>query len=203
MTQAAPPPPSSTIYPVSVSFERGPEVPRWLPLVSWLLAIPHLIVVYALTAAYGFVELISFFTILFTKNIPDTLFNFQAMVLRYQLRVSTYVMFMRDEYPPFDFPSGGTDPGTDPARFSIVKPPEYQRFMPLIKGLLAIPHLFVLLFLGIAVLFVEVIAWFAVLFTGSWPVGMRDFVIGVTRWSYRVNAYVGFLVDEYPPFSLT
>jgi hypothetical protein len=74
--------------------------------------------------------------------------------------------------------------------------------MVLVKWLLAIPHFIVLTFLGIAAFVVEIIAFFAVIFTGRWPAGMRDFVVGVVRWSTRVNAYVLFLTDEYPPFSL-
>jgi hypothetical protein len=203
MSQVSVPPAQGAAYPVSLSFERGYDVPRWLPLVSWLLVIPHMFVMYALSVAYGVVQLICFFTILFTKSIPDGLFNFQVMVLRYQWRVTTYSTFMRNEYPPFEFPNEATDPTDDPARLSITRPAEYKRFMPLIKWLLAIPHLFVLLARGIAAAFVILISFFAVLFTGRWPQGMRDFVVGVMRWSYRVNAYVGLLVDEYPPFTLS
>jgi hypothetical protein len=74
--------------------------------------------------------------------------------------------------------------------------------MPLVKWFLAIPHYIVLLFLGLAAVFVVIISFFAVLFTGKWPEGFRTFVVGVQRWSLRVGAYVLFLRDEYPPFSL-
>jgi hypothetical protein len=74
--------------------------------------------------------------------------------------------------------------------------------MPLIKWLLAIPHFIVLWFLTIALYVVIIVGFFAVLFTGRWPDGLRDFVVGFYRWSLRVQAYYTLLVDEYPPFSL-
>jgi hypothetical protein len=86
---------------------------------------------------------------------------------------------------------------------SIQYPAKLKRWMPLVKWFLAIPHYFVLLFVYIAAIFVFIASFFAVLFTGKYPKGMRDFGVGVSRWSMRVRAYVGFLRDEYPPFSLS
>ena len=78
-----------------------------------------------------------------------------------------------------------------------------NRWMPLVKWFLAIPHYFVLIFLWIAAFFVVIIAWFAILFTGRYPRGMFGFVEGVLRWSVRVTAYAIVLyTDDYPPFSL-
>jgi hypothetical protein len=78
-----------------------------------------------------------------------------------------------------------------------------SRWLIFVKWLLVIPHLIVLTFLGIAVFAVWIVAFFAVIITGGWPKGMRDFVVGVLRWSTRVNAYYYFLTDAYPPFSLS
>jgi len=189
-------------YPVVVEFERDLAVDRWRPFVNWLLAIPHWIVLYGLNIVSRGIVLVSFFTVLFTKDIPDGLFNFQAMVNRYSLRVSTFVGFMKNEYPPFEFQMDTADPGGDAARYSITKPAEYNRWLPLVKWLLLIPHYIVLVFLLLGAVIVEIIAMFAVLFTGQFPQGLRDYVIGVTRWSNRVSAYFMLLVDEYPPFSL-
>jgi roadblock/LC7 domain-containing protein len=205
-----PPPPSENVpaipeeprYPVSLAFDRDDHVANWRPLVNWLLAIPQWIVVYFLLIAERALTLLSFFFVLFTKKIPDPIFNFRVMAYRYQWRVSSYVLFMRDEYPPFSFEMTAIDDGTDPASFSIQPPGEMNRWLTLVKWLLAIPHYIVLFFLFIGVLFVLLVAFFAVLFTGRFPSGMRDYVIGVTRWSYRVIAYVSFMTDEYPPFSL-
>ena len=189
-------------YPVVVEFERDYAVDRWRPFVNWILAIPHWIVLYGLNMVSRAIVLISFFTVLFTKDIPDGLFNFQAMVNRYSLRVSTFVAFTKNEYPPFEFPMEPVDPGGDAARYSITKPAEYNRWLPLVKWLLLIPHYIVLVFLFLGVVVVEIISAFAVLFTGQFPEGFRDYVIGVTRWANRVNAYFMLLVDDYPPFSL-
>jgi hypothetical protein len=190
-------------YPVTVDFEHDYAVNRWSALINWILAIPHFLLLYGLTIVSRAITLISLFTILFTKNIPDSLFNFQVMVQRYQLRVTTYALFMRSEYPPFEFGMEPTDLGDDAARFSVTKPAEYQQFMPLVKWLLAIPHYLVLVVLYIGVVFAFLIAFFAVLITGAWPKGLRDFVVGVMRWQARVGAYAWtLLVDEYPPFSL-
>ncbi|MCB1247494.1 MAG: DUF4389 domain-containing protein, partial [Acidimicrobiia bacterium] len=81
---------------------------------------------------------------------------------------------------------------------------DLNRWMPLVKWLLVIPHLFVLVFLIVGAMFAVVVAWFAILFTGRYPRSMFDYVTGVTRWTLRVEAYAILLVtDEYPPFSLT
>ena len=89
-----------------------------------------------------------------------------------------------------------------PAGFEIAYPPELNRWLPLVKWFLAIPHYIALFFLGIAAFFVHVFAFFAVLFTGHYPRGAFDFVIGVLRWGFRVAAYVQLMTDAYPPFSL-
>jgi hypothetical protein len=82
-------------------------------------------------------------------------------------------------------------------------PNELNRWLPLVKWFLAIPHFIVLFFLDIAAVVVVVVAWFAILFTGRYPEGMFNFVVGVMRWSLRVTAYAFLLVtDRYPPFSL-
>ncbi len=202
MTAATPGPAMAPDYPVKVEFERGLEVARWRPLVNWLLAIPHLLVVSVLQIVYGVLAVVSFFTVLFTRRVPDGIFGIQAMIDRYEWRVNTYTMFMRDEYPPFSFETVAADDGIDPARYSIADPGEMNRWLPLIKGLMLIPHLLVLIVLGIGAFFVWIAAFFAVLFTGMYPEGMRGYLIGVARWTDRVQAYGSFRTDVYPPFSL-
>jgi hypothetical protein len=187
-------------YPVTLDLARDLHVARWRPLVNWLLAIPQWIVLYFLGIATFVLWVISFFVILFTKRNPFV--GFQAMVLRYQWRVQSFTYFMRDEYPPFEFETMALDPTTDQARVSVVEPGEMSRWMVLVKWLLVIPHLIVLTFIAIGAFFVLIVAFFAVIFTGRWPEGMRNFVVGYARWSTRVSAYFYFLTDEYPPFSL-
>jgi hypothetical protein len=192
-----------TTFPLQLDLDAPAKVARWRPLVHWLLAIPHFVVLYALVIVQRVVYVISWFAILFTGQMPEGLFGFNVMVLRYQWKVTTYLLFMREAYPAFEFPAEATDPGTDPARLSVQPPAKLSRGLIFVKWLLAIPHFIVLLFLGIATYVVIIIGFFAVLITGAWPAGMRNFVIGVMRWSTRVNAYIILMTDEYPPFSLS
>ena len=204
-TPSPPPPPPSgptaSGYPVTLDFQRSLEVKNWRPLVNWFLAIPHFIVLYGLNAIHGVLWLLSFFTVLFTQRNPFV--GFQAMILRYQWRTITYATFMRDEYPPFDFAMDADRVTADPAVFTVEAPGEMNRWLPLVKWLLLIPHFILLGLLGIAAFVVVVVAWFAIVFTGTYPRGMFAFVEGVFRWSSRVTAYAFTLVtDEYPPFRL-
>ena len=193
----------SAVYPVTVELDAPLEVANWRPLVSWLLAIPHFVVLYALNFVLGLFALISWFAILFTGNIPEGIFSFQVTILRYQWRTYTYAGFLRESYPPFDFTAATDDHGTDPARLSIAVPEKLSRGLIFVKWLLIIPHVLVLLFVGIGALIAYIGAFFAVLFTGCWPQGLRDLVVGTLRWQMRVNAYVYLLTDAYPPFSLS
>ena len=190
-------------YPVNVEFERGLEVPNWRPLVNWLLVIPQLIIVQVLGFVYVILAAVSFFTVLFTTRVPDGIFGVQAMIDRYSWRVTTFHLFMGDEYPPFSFATTAADDGIYPARYSIEDPGEMNRWLPLIKWLLVIPHYIVLLFLFIGVAVVALVSFFVVLFTGKYAEGMRNYIVGVERWALRVGAYATFRTDVYPPFRLS
>ncbi len=184
-------------YPLRYEVEYPEEMSRWLIFVKWLLAIPHFIILYALSTAINVVTLIAFFAILFTKRYPRGLFDFVVNVNRWSANVMAYLMLFRDEYPPFSW-----EPGEYAVTYEMDYTQELNRWLPLVKWLLAIPHLIVLGLLFIGALVALIIAWFAILFTGRFPRGMFDFVVGVHRWYYRVNAYIYLLCDEYPPFSL-
>jgi Domain of unknown function (DUF4389) len=192
-------------YPARFSLDSPERIANWRPLVQWLLAIPHWLIVYVLAIVARLLAVISWFAILFTGRLPAGLANFQSMFLRYYLRTATYVGFLRAEYPPFGFTTSPADPGDDPrVRVELVPQLENRnRLTTAFRLILAIPQLIVLAVLGIAVFVVAVIALFAVLFTGRWPAGMRDFVLGVARWWLRVDAYLLLLTDDYPPFSLS
>lgn len=193
---------SASAYPVQLDLEAPLEVARWRPLVHWLLAIPHIVVLYVLGIVLAVLVFVSWFAILFTGNVPRGIFDFMAMIYRYQWRANSYMLFLREPYPPFDFTASSDDPGTDPARLSIAYPERLSRLLIFVKWLAVIPHLIVLLFIGIAAFLVVVVGFFAVLFTGRWPEGMRNFLIGATRWGVRVSAYAYLMTDVYPPFSL-
>jgi hypothetical protein len=189
-------------FPLQLDLDAPENIARWRPLVHWLLAIPQLIVVYALGIVQSIVWILAFFAILFTGKMPDSFFGFMAMTHRYQWRVGSFTLFMREGYPPFEFLTVGPDPNDDPARLSIEQAPTLSRGLIFVKWLLAIPHYIVLFVLFIAVYVVTIVAFFAVIITGKWPESLRTFVIGVMRWSYRVSIYIYLMTDEYPPFSL-
>src|SRR3954468_16302174 len=194
--------PTSDAYPASFWFDPPERIANWRPLVHWLLAIPHLAIIYVLEAVSQVLAIISWFAILFTGRLPAGLANFQAMYARYTLRTATYFAFLREEYPPFNFSTTPNDPGDDPrVRVEVIPQLEGRnRLTTAFRLILAIPHLVVLALLFIAVSVVGITAFFAVLFTGRWPAGLRDFALGVGRWWLRFEAYLTLLTDDYPPF---
>jgi hypothetical protein len=136
--------------------------------------------------------------LLFRQKYPRWWFDWNLALTRFSTRVSAYLALLRDEYPSTDEDQAVhiDIPYPDAAR-------DLNRWLPLVKWFLAIPHYVVLWFLGIAALVCIVVAWFAILFTGHYPRGLFDFVVGVFRWSLRVAAYAFLLTtDRYPPFSL-
>jgi hypothetical protein len=191
-------------YPATLEIDRADRIANWRPIVHWLLAIPHFIVLYVLGVVAEVVAIIGWFAIVFTGKLPEGLANLVCLYVRYNNRAVAYAGFLREEYPPFTFETVPADPGTyPPVRTGFV--PELEDRNRLTVGfrfILVIPQLIVLSVLGLVAFFAFVIAFFAVLFTGRWPEGLRTFVVGVMRWSTRVSAYFYLLTDEYPPFSL-
>ena len=183
-------------YPVTfdVAYPESPN--RWLILIRWLLAIPHYIVLSLLSILAGVVWVISFFTILFARTYPDSLYSFMVGVHRWNANLGAYILF-HDRYPPFSM--GESD--YEGVTFAVERP-DFNRWLVLIKWLLMIPHAIVLYFLSIIAMVAAIALVLAVLFTGRYPRGLFDFLVGVGRWNARVNAYATFLVDRYPPFSL-
>lgn len=184
-------------YPIRVDISYPEDLSRWLIFVKWLLSIPHYIILYFLELAVYVVTLIAVFAILFTAKYPEGLFKFAVGFRRWQLNYYAYLFLLRDEYPPFSM-----DPGQYPAVLEVDYPERLNRFLPLIKWLLVIPSLIVLLALYIAGIVVTFIAFFAILFTKTYPRGMFDFMVGVFRWTQRATGYYYLFTDKYPPFSL-
>lgn len=146
----------------------------------------------------GFVVLPTLLMILFRQKYPKWWFDWNLALSRFSMRVSAYLALMRDEYPSTDEEQA--------VHLDLAYPDvktNLRRWMPLVKWFLAIPHYIVLVFLGIAAVVCIVIAWFAILFTGNYPKGLFNFVLGVLRWSLRVEAYALLMItDRYPPFAL-
>ena len=169
----------------------------------WLLAIPHIIVLYVLGIVAELLAVISWIVGVITGRVPEGLQKPIVMWLRYQLRVGTYFLWLREEYPPFAFDTSFDDPGTDPrVKVDVVPAIEGRsRLTIFFRLLMAIPHFIVIFFVGIGLYFVVLVGWFAVIILGRWPEAMGRFVVGVLRWNARLSGYVYLLTDEYPPFS--
>src|SRR2546421_5062748 len=105
---------SGVPYPASFTFDPPEKIANWRPLVHWLLAIPHFIILYVLNIVAEVVALISWFVILFTGAMPESMANIQAMYIRYAMRTYIYAGFLMEEYPPFTFATTPTDPGDYP-----------------------------------------------------------------------------------------
>ena len=136
--------------------------------------------------------------ILFRRKYPRWWVDWNVGLMRFSARISAYVLLLRDEYP-----------STDEEQAVHLEVPypnvgeQLNRWLPLVKWFLAIPHYIVLFFLGLALIVVVIIAWFAILFTGRYPRNLFAFAVGVERWYNRVWGYACLLAtDRYPPFRL-
>jgi hypothetical protein len=202
---------SVTPYPLALRGTLDPQLSRWQWLVKWLLGLPHYVVLVFLWIAFVVVTVIAFFAILFTGRYPRPLFEFNVGVLRWTWRVTfySYGVLGTDRYPPFTL---AEDP-TYPASLTVDYPERLSRGLVLVKWwLLALPHYLVVAVLvgggsswlwggGLASL-LALYAAVALLFTGRYPRGIFDFVVGMHRWALRVTAYAALMTDVYPPFRL-
>ena len=148
-------------------------------------------------AAGGIIFLATVLMLLFRQKYPRWWFDWNVELVRFSTRVTAYLALLRDEYPSTDEEQAVyIDLAYPDAR-------ELNRWLPLVKWLLAIPHYLVLAVLALGVVVAVIIAWFAILLTGRYPRRLFDFVVGVFRWWLRVAAYAFLLTtDRYPPFRL-
>ncbi len=189
--------------PLQLEFHADQHITRWRPLLQWLLAVPHLMIVWALRTLRHVLTLISFFTVLFTKHIQRPVFDLIVMTYRYEWRVMSYASFMYEDYPPFNFDLSSDDGGVDShTSLRLTYPEHLERWKPLYKWFLAIPQYFVLAALFVASCLGIIVGLFVVLLAGKYPERIRDFLVSSYRYALRVEAYVGFLTDRYPPFTL-
>jgi hypothetical protein len=199
-------------YPVEFSVEYPDRsLNRLTTAFRILWAIPIVIVAATISGSAGFqtwtaavgaggiLFLPALLMILFRQKYPRWWYDWNLELMRFSNRIAAYLALMDDRYPSTDERQGVTldFPYPDAAR-------DLNRWLPLVKWLLAIPHYIVLVFLWIAAILVIIFAWFAILFSGRDPRGLFDFVLGVIRWENRVVAYAFVLVtDKYPPFRLS
>ena len=186
---------ATDMYPLqfSVDYPEGPRN-RLTTLLRLILAIP--IIIISIFAAWQ-VIVPTFFMILFRNKYPRWWFDWNVEVIRFTSRVNSYVLLLRDEYPATD--------DEQAVHLDMAYPDEgdLNRFMPIVKWLLAIPHYVIIYVLSIIILVISFIAWLSILIVGRYPMGLFDFTVGVMRWSNRVTAYAFVLTtDRYPPFRL-
>lgn len=190
------------LYPVQFTVDY-PDRPldRFSSFFRLFAAIPIMIVLATVSggqSAGGILFAAPLLMILFKQKYPRWWFDWNFALLKFENRVSAYFLLLRDEYPSTD---------EDQAVHLELPYPDVEadlnRWLPLFKWLLAVPHYAILFLLGIVAFFAAVIAWFAILFTSSYPMGLFNYVVGVMRYSNRVTAYAFLLVtDRYPPFRL-
>ncbi len=198
-------------YPIQFAVDY-PEAPRnrFTAFFRFFLAIPIWIVLTQVSGAFnsganagitagGVLFIGPLLMMLFRQKYPRWWFDWNLALMKFENRVSAYFFLLRDEYPSTDEEQA--------VHLEIPYPnveSDLNRWLPLVKWLLAIPHYFVLFFLGIAAIVAVIISWFLISFTGNHPVGLFDFIVGVMRWFNRVAAYAFLLVtDTYPPFRLS
>jgi hypothetical protein len=208
-------------YPVQVNVEPAlTNRHRLTTAFRLFLAIPHLILVGGAGIGFGlafhgdrattvgaqggllgavayFLAIVSWFVIVFGGTQPAGIRQFLTFYLRWRVRAVSYLMLLEDVYPPF-----GDAPY--PAAIHIDEPGAARdRLSVGLRLILAIPHFIVLFFVLLAWCLTTIVAWFVILFSGSYPRGLYDFGVGALRWVLRVEAYLLLLIDDYPPFSLT
>jgi hypothetical protein len=201
-------------YPATLSVDYAGQSDRLKTLLRCFLAIPILVILGLLmggaqgtgqqsaeqarrVVGVGLVVVPTVLMILFRQKYPRWWFDWNLALTKFMARVAAYVLLLRDEYPSTD------EEQAVHIEVSYPNAAELNRWLPLVKWLLALPHMVVLAILWAAVICLSIVAWFIILFTGRYPKDLFDFVVGVMRWSLRVNAYATLLItDQYPPFRL-
>jgi Domain of unknown function (DUF4389) len=179
------------------------ELPQWRPLVNWVLYIPHAVILYGLRILSNVVFFVYWLMLIFTGTLHPGMFGVMAMYQRYNARASGFLLGYSETYPPFDFAATTADNNAyPPVRLTLPAVPESVARSAALNVFKAIPHYFVLMFFFIGAAAVAIAAWFAVLFTGVWPAGMRAFLVRVSNYYYRVWTYVTMVDDTYPGFGL-
>ena len=188
--------PPSPDHPARLEIAYPTELNRWLPLVKWLLVIPHFFALLFVGLGAFFVAIYAFFAVLFTGRWPRGAFDYMVGTFRWVYRVTAYFHLMVDAYPPFSL----ADDPAYPVRLDIEYPERVDRWRPLVQWLLAIPYLIVAGILYWITGLMTIAAFFTILFTKRIPQGVFELMLPGLRWNLRGNAYAYFLADRYPPW---
>ncbi len=189
--------PPSPIFPAQLEISYPQELNRWLPLVKWLLAIPHFIALFFVAIGAFFVAIYAFFAVLFTGRFPRGAFDYIVGTFRWAYRVAVYYHLMTDAYPPFSL----ADDPNFPVRLEMEYPEHIANWRPLVQWLLAIPYVWIAAILYWFTGILTFLAFFTVLFTKKIPRGLFEMMVPGLRWQLRGNAYAYFMTDRYPPFT--
>ena len=192
-------------YPGTLEFNAPLKVARWRVIGNYVLAIPHIIVLYVLGIIGLVVDVLSWLAILATGKLPAGLAGVNCMLIRYSSRVWTYMSFMRESYPPFDFDTSAQDNGKDPEVVVNIEPEleGRNRLTVLFRIVLFIPVTIASAVWMVVWMIVILLSFFAVLITGTWPEGFRDIAVKISRFSVRASTYRSMLTDKYPPLGLS
>jgi len=190
---------AQSTYPVRLDIDyAGSDRNRLTNFFRTITAIPILVLVATFgTGTKTVIVIPTLLMILFRQKYPRWWFDFNVEYQRFSMRITAYMFLLTDEYPSTDEHQG--------VHLEIDYPDAAQlnRFLPLFKWILAIPHYVVLAVLWPIALLLVMIGWLVILFPGKFPQGFHTFIVGVNRWGQRVMAYAFMLTtDEYPPFSL-
>jgi hypothetical protein len=195
--EAASSPSDAADYAARLEITYAEPLNRFLPLIKWLLLVPHYIALLLLYIGGYLALIVAFFAVLFTRRYPRGVFEFLLGVMRWTERVNAYLHLMTDRYPPFSI-----NPEPDnPVHLEIDYPEDgVDRWRPLVAWLLAIPYLFAAAVIGYIAELLVFFAFFAILFTRRFPRGMFDIVLVSRRFFIRGYAYAAFMTKRYPPF---
>jgi hypothetical protein len=197
MEAASTPADPAADYPARLTIAYTEPLSRFMPLIKWLLLIPHFFALIILYFA-AYIGLIgAFFVVLFTGRYPRGLFGFFVGVMRWTMRVNAYGYLMTDKYPPFSL----VEEPDSPVKLDVDYPEDgVARWRPLVAWLLAIPYLIAASVIGYIAQVLVFFAFFAILFTKRFPKGMFEIVEVSQRWLVRGYAYATFMTTRYPPF---
>ena len=198
-SQSAPGPATTgdRVYPVSAAADLQESYVRFLPLVKWLLLIPHYFALFFLAIGAAVVAFISFFAVLFTGSYPRGMWDYMVGFYRWTLRVTAYLLLMTDRYPPFSLATSEDDN----VFLSAEYPPSVERWRPFVAWLLIIPYLIIASLLLAVAQICSILAFFTIIFTKRIPEGIFDIMRVGLNWQMRANFYSYWLYTEYPPFS--
>lgn len=183
-------------YPVDVDAQLLPEYSRFMPLIKWLIVIPHYVVLFFLGIGAAFVAFIAFFATLFTARYPEGMWNYMYGVQRWAMRVMAYVMLITDKYPPFTL----QETPDDTIQLKAEYPERVSRWRPFFAWLIVIPYMIVASLIFMVAQICSFFAFFTIIFTRKIPEGLFNVIRNGFTWYMRANFYSYWMSTEYPPF---